>query len=146
VVWIAPAWLPERLCPAGLVRLLDPARVIFVQARRVDDLLWSLEEVLRSGAAAAAVAELPDPPALTPTRRLQLAAEAGGGPGRGAVLGLLLTPGDGGAAGAETRWHMAQAPDGGWRLVRRRARMAPPAAWAVTPVRGGVTATPTAAD
>jgi protein ImuA len=47
-------------------------------------------------------------------------------------VGLVLTPGDGGAAGAETRWHLRQAAGGTWRLDLRRARGALPAAWALS--------------
>jgi protein ImuA len=104
-----------------------------------------MEEALRAGVVPLVVAELPEAPALTPVRRLNLAAEAGAERARHggleAPLGLLLTPGDGGAAGAESRWHMAPLPSapaaaaGGprhWRLERRRARMAPPAGWTMT--------------
>lgn len=133
VIWIRPGWQAERLNPEGVCRLTEPGRLIFVDARRADDLLWCLEETLRSGAVALAVAELPEPPGLTPVRRLHLACEAGaqasGGP---PPLGLVLTPGPGGAAGVESRWSFApdHAPgDTGWQLRRLRARAAPPAAW-----------------
>ena len=79
------------------------------------------------------VADLPGPPALTPVRRMHLAAETGAGLGA-APLGLLLTPGDGGAQGIETRWHMAPAHEGSrrlWQLERRRARTLPPRRWQV---------------
>ena len=58
---------------------------------------------------------------------------------------MLLTSGAGGAPGVETRWHFAAMPRVDtvgaaprfdedirmWQLERRRARMAPPAAWSV---------------
>ncbi len=136
VVWIAPAWQPERLCPDGLSAFLDPGRLILATARQPVDLLWAAEEALRSGAVAAVVADLPEVPGLTAMRRLQLAAEAGAAArpqGAGSGLGLVLTPGTGGAAGAETRWSLAQAPGGGWRLSRLRARLHPPAVWTLGP-------------
>ena len=132
VLWIAPAWDPEALNPDGIRTFVDPARFIFVAARRAGDMLWTLEEALRSGAVPLAVADLPDPPGLTPVRRLHLAAETGAGAARSAPLGLILTPGTGGAPGIETRWHLAPAHDAThstWQLDRLRARTAPPQSW-----------------
>jgi protein ImuA len=146
VVWVRPAWGPDRLNAAGLQPLADPARLIFAAAAREDGLLWAMEEALRSGAAPLVVAELAAPPGLTPVRRLHLAAEAGAGAANAAPapLGLILTPGQGGAAGVESRWHMAPDPSPSllwadaecWRLTRLRARLAPPAAWQLVR-RGG---------
>lgn len=141
VIWISPGWLPERIYPAGLAELADPGRIIFARARRPEDLLWSMEEALRSGASALVLADLPAPPALTPVRRLHLAAETGAEAARHAgrlpPLGLLLTPENGGAQGVESRWHMAAAPSGStlierrsaWVLHRLRARLAPEASF-----------------
>ena len=133
LIWIRPAWQVDSLHPDGLCVHVDPGRLIFVACKRGEDLLWCLEETLRSGAVAFAVAELPEPPPLTPVRRLHLAAEAGAAAaGAAAPTALLLVPGDGGAAGIESRWHVAQAhgPTGAaWRIERRRARQAPPQAW-----------------
>lgn len=135
VLWIAPAWMPDRLNPDGIFPFADPARFLLVMPERAPDLLWCLEEALRSGAAPLVVADLPGPPGLTPVRRLHLAAEQGGQRGDTPPLGLLLTPDDGGAPGIETRWHMDPAHSSTlrrWRLERRRARMQPPRAWAAT--------------
>ena len=136
--WIMPGWEPDRLYGPGVMALgVDPGRITFVYPGHAPDLLWTLEEVLRSGAIGLAVAELPVPPGLTPMRRLQLAAEAGAEASGRPPLGLVLTPtGRGTAAGAESRWHMA--PDHGpdrraWRLIRERARTAPPGDWRVEP-------------
>jgi protein ImuA len=136
ILWIRPGWLPERLHPEGVWPFADPGRLVFVTVRRIEDMLWCAEEALRSAALPLVVADLPAPPGLTPVRRLQLAAEAGAAGGRAPPLGLLLAPGEGGAAGAETRWHAAPAHAGGaacWRLTLARARAAPaPRAWTVT--------------
>jgi protein ImuA len=141
VVWIRPDWGPERLNVAGLQPLANPARLILVQADRDESALWAAEEALRSGAVPLVVVETAGLPGLTPVRRLHLAAGAGAGAAHqgGAVppLGLLLTPGQGGAPGVESRWHMAPLPSRGllwsdeasWVLTRLRARLAPPARW-----------------
>lgn len=139
ILWIAPEWGADRLNPCGVMPFVDPARLILVHPKRAEDVLWSMEEVLRSGAAALAVADLPGLPALTPVRRMHLAAENGSKAGGPAPLGLLLTPGMGGAQGVETRWHLA--PDhnsspGAWRLHRLRARMAPEQGWHVARQKG----------
>ena len=144
VIWVSPGWLPERLYPPGLRELTDPSRIIFARARRPEDLLWTMEEALRSGSAPFVLADLPNPPALTPVRRLHLAAEAGAEAahhrGRLAPIGLILTPEQGGSQGVESRWHMAASPSGStlierrqaWTLRRLRARMAPEAAFRLT--------------
>ena len=144
VFWIAPGWDPSRLHGPGLAALgLDPGRITFVQADHPRDLLWTLEEVLRSGAVPLAVGDLPGPPGLTPMRRMQLAAEAGAGRGA-APLGLVLTP-EGGSAGAESRWRMA--PDHGpdrraWALTRERARSEAPRSWELRHEGGDFTLAP----
>ena len=134
VIWIAPDWSADRLNPCGMMPFIDPARLILVQPKRAEDVLWSMEEVLRAGAVPLAVADLPALPGLTAVRRMHLAAETGGKVQGRAPLGLLLTPGMGGAQGVESRWHLT--PDhkgsaGAWTLTRLRARTAPEQAWHV---------------
>ena len=154
VIWISPGWQTERIYPPGLRELADPGRIIFAGARRPEDVLWAMEEALRTGAAPIVVADMPAPPALTPVRRLHLACEAGAVTARHrgglAPLGLILTPGEGGAQGVESRWRMDTAPSGSalvesgsaWVMQRLRARMAPPAAWALSrDVAGKISAT-----
>lgn len=89
-------------------------------------------------------------------RRLHLAAEAGAravaetGAGRAAPLALLLTPGNGGAAGIESRWHLVpdHRHDGSrWHLTRPRARTAPPQRWQLRAgAKGVLVEMPEAAD
>ena len=135
ILWIRPDWHPDRLHMAGVHREIDPGRLIFVECCRPADLLWCMEEALRAGLVDLVICDLSEPPGLTPVRRLHLAAEAGAERKGRAPLGLLLTPGDGGAAGVETRWHLAPAHRSEadhWHLKRLRARDAAPADWTVT--------------
>ncbi len=89
----------------GLAALgLDSARLIIVRARREADVLWAMEEGLRSRAPAAVLGETAGggPIAL---RRLQLAAETGGVPSI-----LLRPPGAPFVPGpALTRWRIGSA-------------------------------------
>ncbi len=147
VLWLHPGWDAERLMGDGVRRWIDPGRLIFGSARTAPELLWAVEEALRTGLIPLVVVETPTLPSLTPVRRLHLAAEAGAARGS-APMALLLSPGAGGAAGIETRWRLEPLPgwarDGAarWRLTRNRARMAPPAAWELTH-RAGLTVTRT---
>ena len=131
VLWISPAWWTERINPDGMISFADPARFLFVTPERIEDMLWVVEDALRTGIVPLVIADLPDAPGLTPVRRLHLAAE---GP-HPAPLGLLLTPQEGGAQGVETRWHMTpthQDHVSRWHLERRRARSLPPQSWTAT--------------
>ena len=137
VLWISPAWSLDQMNPNGMMDFADPARFLFAHPNRAEDLLWCMEEALRSGSVPLVIGDLPGAPGLTPVRRMHLAAEQGGAMGR-APLGVLLTPGDGGAQGVETRWHMAAAHQGEarrWILTRRRARALPPVSWHATQTR-----------
>lgn len=140
VFWIAPAWQAERLNPEAVGQMFDPGRITFLDPVRAEDLLWCMEEVLRSGAAPLVVADIPAPPGLTAVRRLHLAAETGAADTGTWPLGLLLTPGQGGAPGIETRWHITgrHGIEGhrAWQLERTRARTAPPKVWRLVPQGG----------
>ena len=144
VIWIRPSWKGDRLHPHALCDWTSPEGLIIVETPRDSEALGCAEEALRSGAVALVVVELGSPLALTPLRRLHLAAETGLERRRvqardSTVLGLVLTPENGGSAGVESRWHLAPCPasppsDGtafhpAWILQRLRARIEPPATW-----------------
>ncbi len=80
LLWLGP---PAEPCAWVLAALgLDLARLVIVRARaqRPTDLLWALEQALKSGEIGAAVAWLPARLPADALRRLQLAAQAHAGP------------------------------------------------------------------
>ena len=92
----------------GLARFgLTPERVVVTECRRDTDALWAMEEALRCRRLAAVLGEAGDV-SLTGSRRLQLAAEAGG------VTAILLRPAPRRESlppsAALTRWRVAAAP------------------------------------
>lgn len=118
VIWVRPAHAIGQLLPAGLPAGL-PARLLLVSPRSEVDLLWSVEEALRSGVGLV-IAEPEKPLSLTVGRRLQLAAEAGG------ATGLMLIREAAGSPAAETRWECR--PEAGdstqhrWELNKNKSR------------------------
>lgn len=105
IAWLAPPHLPyaPALADAGL----DPARMLVIRPSAGLDMLWAMEQALRSGACAA-VLGWTGAASDQALRRLKLAAEEGRSPGflfrppvhrqesSPAALRLLLTAGDGG--------------------------------------------------
>ncbi len=129
VLWITRQ---AELYGPGLAAFgLPTERLVVVQAGHETDVLWALEEGLRTRGLAAVVGELHGLD-LTAGRRLQLAAEAGGG------TGFVLRPAeaDGGAGAACSRWRVAACPSTRgwtcWRLALERCRGGvEPAHWIV---------------
>jgi protein ImuA len=101
-VWITRG---RDLYAPGLTAFgLTPERLIVVRAERDPDVLWAMEEVLgcpRIGAVLGEAGSLD----LTASRRLQLAAEAGGVTGFLLRIGRNRTP----AGAAVTRWLLTSA-------------------------------------
>ena len=132
LVWCRDTRLaPElgELYGPGLARFgLAPERVIVVQACGETEVAWAFEEALRCRGVACAVAEIGRLDLLI-SRRLQLAAEAGGG------AGLVLRPEpDPLPNAALTRWRAepVTATDGiFWRLALWRAKGGAPGFWTV---------------
>lgn len=103
VVWVLPAHAPElpflRGLPPGVGERLHLLRPV-----GETDLLWCVEECLRSAPVALVIAEPEKPLSLTAGRRLQLAAEAG------RTTGLMLIRQEAGSNATETRWACEPAP------------------------------------
>ena len=108
-IWIRPDFIAAEageLYGPGLALMgLSLQRLVVLEVPRVRDGLWAMEEALQCRAAGAVVTELMGEDAdLTATRRLALAAGAGGG------LGLILRHRPCRAANAAmSRWEVASA-------------------------------------
>lgn len=131
-LWIAAE--PDAYLP-GLAGLgLDATRLFLLRAPRQRDALWAAEEALRSPAIAAVLLLGTRTLDMTAARRLQLAAETGGG------IALLLreeasTPGP---TTALTRWRITPRAAAAtphhlgpptWEVALLRARGGRPGAW-----------------
>lgn len=121
VLWCLDASRREDPYGPGLKALgFNPERLILARCRGLKEMLWTMEEGLRSTAPSLVIAEPEANIGLIESRRLQLAAEAGG------TLGLILR--DGGEAGrlapsaVASRWQVDPASGGGWHLTLRRCR------------------------
>ena len=141
VLWIAPG--AEDPLPDRSLFGLSPADLVLVRAPWAEDGLWAMEEGLRCPGVAGAVLVAPAAVDAAAARRLQVAAESGGG------LGLLLRPeaaeaeGGGGPTAALTRWRVAALAGGTgggtaqglgdprWRLDLLRSRGGRPRSWQV---------------
>ena len=138
IFWIAPT---TDLHPPGLLPYgLNPARLIQIETRDDTETLATLEAVLRSGSAAAAIGETGRLGRI-PARRLQLACLKGGTTG----FALRRWPYGKPAAGedptaAVTRWDIAPAPSAMPAPSGTSDRDPGPARWRVTLVhaRGGI--------
>ena len=110
VVWCDPRHelYPPALAAAGIP--LD--QLLLLRPKTADDEIWALAECLACKGVAATIAQ-PPPLSRVQARRLQLAAERGGG------VGLLLRPHDASAThhAATTRWLVE--PARGERTVQR---------------------------
>jgi protein ImuA len=108
VLWCVDAVGRAGLYGPGLAAFgLQAARVIVARCQGRIDLLWVMEEGLRTPALAAVIGEPTGAVGLTESRRLQLAAEAGG------TLGMVLNPDGAGhfaASALESRWRIDAAP------------------------------------
>jgi len=103
VIWIMRPNSPSRLCPHGLAVFFDPGRLVVLHPSDRKEALWCLEESLRASPGLV-IADLDKAANLTESRRLQLAAEAGGS------VGLSMIPDAEISNAAETRWRSTYLP------------------------------------
>ena len=96
-------WLGLRrdivtLNPVGLQAYLKVEQIILVEAVSRGELLWAADQALRAPGGFCVILDMPDTLSLKESRRLQLAAEQGGG------IGLILLRGPAATSAAQTRW------------------------------------------
>jgi len=135
ILWINEAHNQQTLNPDGIYPYVNPAKFLFANIRRKEDILWCTEEAMRYAACPLIIVNISSfNPGLTPIRRINLA----GGKTKENVMVILLTSDKyEGVQGVETRWNMAPIHDDTnlkckWRLQRLKARMAPPKLWAIS--------------
>lgn len=142
---LAPAARPVLWClqradlhaPGLALFGLEARRLVLLRASHERDILWAMEEGLRSRALAAVVGEV-EALSTPASRRLQLAAESAG------VTGFVLhrSAGSAAASAAVTRWRIAALPSvpvagepgigrPRWRVELLRCRGGMPVAWDV---------------
>lgn len=113
---------------------LDPKRLILVAAKRDDEVLWAMEEGLKAKSLGAVLGEI-EKLDLTASRRLQLAAEAGGVTAFVLRRWRVMERAARDAAqpiAAVTRWRIAALPtthEIGWRVDLTRCRGGKPGSW-----------------
>ncbi|MBI6629935.1 ImuA family protein [Pontibaca salina] len=103
LIWALPAHAPHLPMLRGLPEGVGQ-RLHVIRPSSELDLLWAVEECLRSPGVGLVIAEPEKPLSLIAGRRLQLAAEAG------RTTGLMLIREGQGSNAAETRWHCAPLP------------------------------------
>ena len=124
VLWCRQAYGPHDfgwLYGPGLAAFgFVPDRLLMVASPKPADVLWVLEEALRSRTLAAIVGEVGAALDLTATRRLQLAAETMATP-----VFLLRPPHSSTASAASTRWSIAaeQRSAQAWQKPRWRTEL-----------------------
>lgn len=127
-LWIALHRDLVSLCPTGLQAYIDIQDLILVEAVSRGELLWAADQALRADGGFCVILDMPDQLSLKESRRLQLAAEQGGG------LGLILLRGGVATSAAQTRWDCAPIhadhPTWDWRCTKGKNGEA--GAWRVT--------------
>ncbi|MEM7328900.1 MAG: hypothetical protein AAF437_09190 [Pseudomonadota bacterium] len=132
VLWIGLYRDIATLCPTGLQAYLKVENLILIEAVSRGELLWAADQALRAEGGFCVILEMPDTVSLKESRRLQLAAEQGGG------IGLLILRGGVSTSAAQTRWHCApigaEAPT--WDWCCEKGKNGETGRWRVTYQRG----------
>lgn len=117
-IWAGRSGDVETIAPTGLQNFINPSHFIIVSCITRDEVLWAAEQALRLPGAACVIAELNEGPDLKTSRRLQIAAEEGGG------LGIVLIKGRAQTSSAQTRWLCEPCDDENntwvWQLTKNK--------------------------
>lgn len=128
ILWIGLHRDIRSLCPTGVQVYLDIDDLLLVEAVSRGELLWAADQALRADGGFCVILEMPDMLSLKESRRLQLAAEQGGG------IGLLILRSGVGTSAAQTRWNCApvasDAPS--WAWCCEKGKNGEAGAWRVT--------------
>jgi len=118
IIWVGLSRDIGSLAPTALQDYIDLARVIFTEGISRSEVLWAAEQALRARCASCVIVELSAGPNLRESRRLQVAAQDGGG------VGIILIHGRAQTSACETRWHCAANKSGEntwvWSLTKNR--------------------------
>lgn len=116
---------PRQSCALrafGISRFFSPKRLIRLETASRRETLWAGEEALRCQGAGLVVLQMETGPDLFESRRLQIAAQIGGG------IGLVLIGGRAQSSAAQTRWHCTphrshddQSSDWLWSLTKNKS-------------------------
>ena len=98
LLWIGLHRDIVTLNPVGLQTHLQVDQMILVEAVSRGELLWAADQALRAPGGFCVILDMPDTLSLKESRRLQLAAEQGGG------IGVILLRGPANTTAAQTRW------------------------------------------
>lgn len=128
IVWMGLHRDTISLCPAGMQAYLEIDDMIIVEAVSRGELLWAADQALRAEGRFCVVLEMPDLLSLKESRRLQLAAEQGGG------IGILILRGGVSTSAAQTRWHCAPVASDAlaWDWRCEKGKNGEAGAWRVT--------------
>ena len=131
IIWIGLARDIGSIAPTALQDYIDPARVILTEGVSRSELLWAAEQALRAACAPCVIVELSGGPNLRESRRLQIAAEEGGG------VGIILLHGRAHTSACETRWtcEASNAGENIWTWTLNKNRKGELGAWRVSWVK-----------
>ncbi|MEL7030629.1 MAG: hypothetical protein AAGL97_03725 [Pseudomonadota bacterium] len=136
IFWIGLHRDMVTLCPTGLQAYLKVEDLVLIEAVSRGELLWAADQALRADGGFCVILEMPDMLSLKESRRLQLAAEQGGG------IGLLILRGGVSTSAAQTRWQCtplaAERPSEGpaWDWQCEKGKNGETGRWRVTYQRG----------